>query len=388
MSMSVDDCFVPAALNNVNTPLLITDSGLKILWMNQDMKQQQQGGFEIGKTLDDLFPDQKAALTQITSRDLGAGRLTLSLLHTSFEARVSVFTQTDGRLLWNFVKHQTPSDMDLNEVLLKQQKIFRTMSRAAQKKTSEIYNQLSVFTSAGATLSEQEREAEQHKQRHTLQAIARGCYEFERLFINAGQLYPSGLECLAQGMKTISLAPYLSELIQQLKGASRYPDSKITLEILDPQLLVQIEPESFEIALLNLLARAYDVSTPEGKIQVTLRKKTTHTALITIQDEGIGSARAADDDLPSRISHMPDSMDVEGLIKHSLLPISKSIIQRQGGRVIRIDSKNTGSIVSIELNLATPERLEPMVRSRDRSLENKLSTFFILLATSCGFDLL
>lgn len=382
---SNDHAFGPAALTAIDTPLLITDASLRILWLNQAMHQLKQGGFEIGRTLYELFPEQQEVLARVTPSQ-AAQTLDLALLYVTFQARVSLFSAADERMLWNFIPKTPPSEINSNEAFLQQCETFVTINRACQLKLAELYNHLTALKADAR--SETRPSPSDATPLKPLQEIARICYELDRLFLNEQQLYSTQLEFPPHEMKLVSLASYVQSLLEEIKRGSCYPDSKLTLTIEDPQIFVRIHPPSFEVALFNLIARAYDCSLPDGTIKVLLRKK-EQTAILMIQDDGVGPPYADDHDLPNGIFHMPFPLNLERLIKRSLVPVSRRIIQgHPGGSLTLIGQKNQGSMVSIQLDLAQPQLQEPLLRAPEKAFDHKLSPFRILLATSCGFELL
>jgi signal transduction histidine kinase len=170
----------------------------------------------------------------------------------------------------------------------------------------------------------------------------------ERLVKNLFQLMKLEEGRISMNMQEIELVGFVRTVTKKVKPAS--DEKKIELSILSSQseLVINIDIDLFERALLNLLNNSIRHTKPSGQIQIRLTKLQNELK-IEIKDNGEGIPK---EDLPYiwdrfyRVDKSRSSMNGGSGLG---LAITKQIIEHHGG-TIRINStKNVGTIFVISL---------------------------------------
>jgi signal transduction histidine kinase len=170
----------------------------------------------------------------------------------------------------------------------------------------------------------------------------------ERLVKNLFQLMKLEEGRISMNMQEIELVDFVGTVTKKVKPASDEKKIELNISSSHSELVINIDIDLFERALLNLLNNSIRHTKPSGQIQIRLTKLQNELK-IEIKDNGEGIPK---EDLPYiwdrfyRVDKSRSSMNGGSGLG---LAITKQIIEHHGG-TIRIDStKNVGTIFVISL---------------------------------------
>lgn len=371
-----NDIFLnPGLLNQISASLMITDRALTIVWINQQM-QHEFGLWEVGACLYQLFSDQHDALAHIADELVvqHVASIELSAQSLSFQMTAQRVSAQNDMILWDVVRQYSPAEQHLLESLEHRNSHIISLGQSYRNNIFHIFNSLFFM------LNEQNKDI--------INGVALHCYGVHRMTVNAEE-YILGQDGSANyTFQTVSIQHYLDQLVDSIHRLSNYEQQKLTLRILDKDVLVSLDVERFDIAMFNLIANAYQASVPEGVIQIKLSRKNDQ-CIIVIEDEGVGIPK---NELSKVFSpyysykkgqHPSTIQDSTGLG----LPAAKTIIQNHGGNIFITGISDGGSRAVITLPITPPSSMHATVGIPKKNLSNKISDLYTFLSGPCQFSI-
>jgi signal transduction histidine kinase len=139
-----------------------------------------------------------------------------------------------------------------------------------------------------------------------------------------------------------ALAPLL-ERVLRAQQVARGPAPSLVIDAPSP-VCVDCDPDRLEQVVRNLLSNAARHTPPDGAITVTLsRDDAAHTAMILVEDSGVGVDEALLDRLGQRLFRVDPSRDRRTGGHGMGLAIARGIVARHGGSV-RFERASSGGL--------------------------------------------
>ncbi|MHB1132178.1 MAG: PAS domain-containing sensor histidine kinase [Chloroflexota bacterium] len=154
---------------------------------------------------------------------------------------------------------------------------------------------------------------------------------------------------LESGQLQLHLAPTdLKRLIGEIVARMLGPEAsrRVVVEIAEPEVVVQADPERLERVLVNLISNALAYSAPEAPVTISLRQ-TAQCVVVAVRDEGIGIPAKDVAHLFQRYYRTAIGRRPEGLGLG--LYIARLIVESHGGRIWCESQEGQGSTFSFTL---------------------------------------
>lgn len=153
--------------------------------------------------------------------------------------------------------------------------------------------------------------------------------------------------------KAVPLKILVDNVLRTL--AHKAKDHKIILNIPANLPPVWADSDKLEQVLTNLIDNAVKYSYPETCIIISAKTNDNDKIEISVEDEGIGISKEHIDNIFTKFSRIDNPLTRQAEGTGLGLYITKSLVDGMGGE-ISLESSNKGSVFTVKLSVATPEK--------------------------------
>lgn len=175
---------------------------------------------------------------------------------------------------------------------------------------------------------------------------------------------------LTLSLEKVDLAETLGHTKQNLQLSAREKDIRLIFEGQASDCFVWADPIAVQEVVNNLLSNAIKYTPPGGQVNIQL-KRDGSTWLTTISDTGVGIPANALPNLFTKFYRVQGGLASDNTGTGIGLFISKSIIERHGGKIWVQSKVGEGSTFAFTLPAFSPEQQRALINSQPQNIRRQ-----------------